>query len=412
MVLGVCRRVLRNVHDAEDAFQATFLVLARKGSTIRSRQVVASWLYGVAYRTAMKARAMNEKRRAKERHAGALPRSETSASGADEALLAQLDHELSRLPEKYRVPIILCELEGRSRKEAACRLGVPEGTLSWRLAQAKKMLARRLARHGVAFSAGAVAAALTEKTVLAGLSPALRASTLKTVLSAGAVPAKVLALTEGVIKAMLLTKLKITVCFAAVALAAGVGASGLTYRAAAQQPRQPAAQANRPQADELEALRLEFEAMRKLLQATRERVRVLENEVRTLKSGNRLPAGRMPGARPPAAPPPPVDPSGDLAPRPGAIGPGAGPLPAAPGQPAGPRPGPRPGNRTPPAAPDPFLSKPVQDADPLANVERAMNRLRANPKDTRAVEALERALKRLKEQEKKEKPDEPGEGTP
>ncbi len=148
MVFGVCRRVLRNVHDAEDAFQATFLVLSRQAASIRSRQVVASWLYGVAYRTAMKARAMNAKRRAKERHAGAMPQSAGSASGADEALLAQLDHELNRLPEKYRVPVVLCELEGRSRKEVARLLDLPEGTLSWRLAHAKKLLAKRLSRHG------------------------------------------------------------------------------------------------------------------------------------------------------------------------------------------------------------------------------------------------------------------------
>ena len=130
LVLGVCRRVLRNAHDAEDAFQATFLVLARNAGSIRSKQVVASWLYGVAYRTAMKARAMNAKRREKEKKSGAMPRSEPSDDSTQEELLARLDYELSRLPEKYRVPVILCELEGRSRREVARLLGVPEGTLS------------------------------------------------------------------------------------------------------------------------------------------------------------------------------------------------------------------------------------------------------------------------------------------
>src|SRR6476660_282687 len=116
MVLGVCQRVLRNVHDAEDAFQATFLVLVRKASSLRSREALASWLYGIAYRTAMKARALSVKRRTKERQASEMPRLEASAN---EEMLAQLDHELNRLPDKYRVPVILCELEGKSRKEAA-----------------------------------------------------------------------------------------------------------------------------------------------------------------------------------------------------------------------------------------------------------------------------------------------------
>src|SRR5690242_3475215 len=111
MVFGVCRRILRNVQDAEDAFQATFLVLSRKAATVKPREMVGNWLYGVAYRTAMKARAMDAKRRTKEKQASAQPNATPSV---DEELLEQLDHELNRLPEKYRVPIVLCELEGRS----------------------------------------------------------------------------------------------------------------------------------------------------------------------------------------------------------------------------------------------------------------------------------------------------------
>jgi hypothetical protein len=228
---------------------------------------------------------MNAKRRERERRAGEMPRPEASADGGHEDLLEQLDHELNRLPEKYRVSVILCELEGRSRKDVARQLGIPEGTLSWRLAHAKKVLAKRLTRHGVALSAIALASAMTE-----GLSPALRASTVKAVSMAGAVPAKVLALTEGVMKAMLLSKLKITACAAALMLMAGVGATGLTYRATAEQP----ALASRPQSDDLEALRLEIEALRKSLQATREQVRSLQEEMRTLKRVDRNPTSRMP----------------------------------------------------------------------------------------------------------------------
>ncbi|HJT76585.1 MAG TPA: RNA polymerase sigma factor, partial [Gemmataceae bacterium] len=130
MVLGVCHRVLRNRDDAEDAFQATFLVLARKAGAIRSRQLLGSWLYGVAYRTALKARAMTAKRRTKEREAGQMTRPGAPADGVPEELLAALDRELHRLPNKYRAPVVLCELEGKARKEAARLLGLPEGTLS------------------------------------------------------------------------------------------------------------------------------------------------------------------------------------------------------------------------------------------------------------------------------------------
>jgi len=129
-------------------------------------------------------------------------------------------------------------------------------------------------------------AALTMVLAPGTASACLRASTLKTVLSAGSVPANVLALTEGVMKAMLLTKLKITFCFAALALLTGVGATGLTYRATADQPKEVAQLAGRPQADDLESLRMEIEALRKELRATRERVKALEEEVRGQKGRN------------------------------------------------------------------------------------------------------------------------------
>src|SRR5579884_3959105 len=287
MVLGVCRRVLRNAHDAEDAFQATFLVLVRKAASLRSRELLANWLYGVAYRTAMKARTMNAKHRAREKQASEMPRSETSADSTHEELLAQLDHELSRLPDKYRVPVVLCELEGRSRKEVARLLGMPEGTLSWRLAHAKKMLAQRLARRGLTVSGVALAAVMAPETT----SAFLRASTVKAVLSGEAVPPGVLALTEGVMKAMLLSKLKITVCVTMLALLAGVVASGVAYRAVAQEKKQVDSghSAIGPSAtDELEALRLEIEALQKSLQATPERLKALEKRDRPHRENQKI----------------------------------------------------------------------------------------------------------------------------
>src|SRR5436309_3326528 len=108
MVLGVCRRVLRNAHDVEDAFQATLLVLLRKARSLRSRALLAGWLYGVAHRTALKARAMSAKRRMKEREWLDAPCPEPPA---DEEMLRRLDEELAKLPDKYREPVVLCELQ-------------------------------------------------------------------------------------------------------------------------------------------------------------------------------------------------------------------------------------------------------------------------------------------------------------
>ena len=156
MVLGVCKRALPNQHDAEDAFQATFLVLACKAASILPREMVGNWLFGVACRTAQKIRAMTARYRAREKQVGVLP--ETPVEGEDvHELGCLLDQELERLPDKYRVPVLLCELQGRSRKEVARQLGLPEGTLSSRLATARRMLATRLARRGFGVTGGAIA---------------------------------------------------------------------------------------------------------------------------------------------------------------------------------------------------------------------------------------------------------------
>jgi len=120
MVRSVCRRVLRNTHDADDAFQAAFLVLLRKAPSLAAREVVGDWLHGVAYRTALKARAAEAHRRTKERQ---ILRREAIEEEARPDWHALLDQELGQLPEKYRVPVVLCDLEGRTRKEAARQLG-------------------------------------------------------------------------------------------------------------------------------------------------------------------------------------------------------------------------------------------------------------------------------------------------
>ncbi len=294
MVLGVCRRILRDAHDAEDAFQAVFLILVRKAATIRPRAQVGNWLYGVAWRTAQRAQAMNLLRRRKEREAkDSAPTAAVNEADTSE-LLRYLDAELARLPKKYRVPIVLCELEGKSRKEAAQLLGLAEGTLSWRLAWARKLLARKLTRRGVALSTSALAStfasnasgAVSPRLVNATAKAALQVAAGRIVL-AEAIPAPIITLTEGVLRAMFLSKLKVTWAIT-MAIAIGAGASMFGYRAWAGQPGsadQP--QEARAAADDLESLRLEIEALRKSLQATRERVKVLEDaskESTTLKA--------------------------------------------------------------------------------------------------------------------------------
>lgn len=234
MVLGVCRRILANVHDAEDAFQAAFLVLARKAASIQPRDLVGNWLYGVAYRTALEARGVLARRRTKEKQVSAMPEPPAPHSEVNADLRPVLDEELSRLPDKYRVPVVLCDLEGRSRKEVAQVLGIPEGTLSSRLATARRMLGQRLARRGFGVSAAALAAFLAPPAS-AVLVPApliaatVHAATLFAVGStAAAISTNVVLVTEGVLHAMFLTKLKtVTAVFALMAvLGGGLGLLG------------------------------------------------------------------------------------------------------------------------------------------------------------------------------------------
>src|SRR5689334_2334466 len=144
MVLGVCRGVLRHQQDAEDAFQVTFLVLARHAATVRKRGVLAGWLHGVAYRTALQARRAAGRRRHHETRAEAMTQKQPSAAESWQEIRAALDEEVGRLPPAYRAPFVLCFLEGRSRAEAARELGIKEGTVSSRVARARTQLQQRL----------------------------------------------------------------------------------------------------------------------------------------------------------------------------------------------------------------------------------------------------------------------------
>jgi RNA polymerase sigma factor (sigma-70 family) len=285
MVWGLCRRVLRNVHDAEDAFQATFLVLVRKAASLRSSGLLANWLYGVAYRTAMKARAATARRRQKEKQMIDLPEPRAQPADAWRDWLPLLDRELQRLPEKYQVAIVLCDLEGKTRKEAARLVGLPEGTLSTRLARARTMLARRLARHGLAVSGGTVAARLSEGAASAFppaplVSATVKAATLaitgRTVV-AGVISAKVVALTEGVLKTMLLSKLKLPTVLVLAATVVGTGAFYYRGRAAAQDaaPQVPAAK-SQDGGSERDRLRKENALLKQELRQVKDRAAALE----------------------------------------------------------------------------------------------------------------------------------------
>jgi RNA polymerase sigma factor (sigma-70 family) len=243
MVLGVCRRVLGNPHDADDAFQATFLVLARKAVAVLPRELVGNWLYGVAHTTAIRARSLAARRRMRERPLMDSPEPQAAQPELWESLQPVLDREIARLPDKYRQVVVLCDLEGRARKAVARQLKIPEGTLSSRLTTARRMLAKRLARHGLGVS-GATLASVIPQSAASAFVPvhlvqtAVRAAVLVAAgqtLAAGPISAKVAALTEGVLKAMFLTKLKtMTALLLVLGMVAG-GAGLLTQDPAAAQ---------------------------------------------------------------------------------------------------------------------------------------------------------------------------------
>ena len=248
MVWAVCRRLL-NHHDAEDAFQATFLVLVRKAASIVPRKMVGNWLYGVAHQAALNARVRITKRRAREVQVMEMPEPVEIEQNPWHDLQPILDQELSRLPDKYRVAIVLCDLEGKSRKEASRQLGLPEGTVASRLARARTMLGKRLTRHGLALSGGTVAAALSHTAASACVPTTVVSSTIKTVIFVAAgnamtdrvISVKVAALTQGVLKAMFMSKIKVTAEVLAVLAIVALGAGGLLYHtqaAAVQEPTQ------------------------------------------------------------------------------------------------------------------------------------------------------------------------------
>jgi RNA polymerase sigma factor (sigma-70 family) len=238
MVFRVCWRVLQHSQDAEDAFQATFLILAQRLRTVRKQASLASWLHGVAYRIALKAKAQAASRRRHE--AKAVPaRTDLPNSLTWGEIRSLLDAELAQLPEKWRLPLVLCYLESQTQDEAARQLGWSKNTLRRRLEEARDALGRRLSRRGIIVPAAYSALLLSDCIAPVAPTPGLVASTVEAVAGlmtgktlARAATANVAALTEGVLQAMLMTQLKTVM---AVLLVIGFG-GGLCLHLAGAQP--------------------------------------------------------------------------------------------------------------------------------------------------------------------------------
>ncbi len=226
MVLGVCRRALVDSHEAEDAFQATFLVFVGKAGSLRRPELLGNWLYGTAQRVAAKARVGAARRRIKEVPLidGPAPASEVSLEKLE--LHGELYEAIGRLPEKYRAPVILCYLEGKTYTEAARVLGWAEGTVSGRLSRARDILRRRLERTAEPFSAGLLAP-LASATLPNQPASSLTAAVMLAASDrslAGAVSLRAAALAKGVLKEMFWSKMKLAL---AVILMLGVTGAGV-----------------------------------------------------------------------------------------------------------------------------------------------------------------------------------------
>ncbi len=243
MVLAVCRRVLRDSHDADDAFQATFMVLVRKAGSLTRPELVGNWLYGVAYRVAVKARGNAARRSEYERRSPVIAPVDPMLEVTGRELRSVLDAEMSHLPEKYRSPLILCYLEGKTNEEAARLLGWPTGSMSGRLARGRELLRKRLLRKGLTLSAGIFAMLLSKSSAAAAVPDTLCDCTIRGAVffaraapgaASAAVSPSVAALAEEVLEALRLSalrkKLSVLIALLIVALI-GLSAVGVAYAA-------------------------------------------------------------------------------------------------------------------------------------------------------------------------------------
>jgi RNA polymerase sigma factor (sigma-70 family) len=229
MVLRVCRQVLGDQHDAQDAFQATFLVLVKKASSVHNAESLSSWLHGIALRVAMRAKADEARRRVHERAWAAMKKKERDDKAIRPDSCPELHEEIARLPQRYREPVVLCYLEGMTSEQAAMRIGCPAGTVWSRLSTARQRLRRSLVRRGVALPAALLAAGSTPPAS-AALSRALLDATVaaslgfagRRVNEAALAPEMAITLARGVLYAVTISKLK-TLGIIALAGALAVG---------------------------------------------------------------------------------------------------------------------------------------------------------------------------------------------
>jgi RNA polymerase sigma factor (sigma-70 family) len=252
MVLGVCRRMLGNyASDVDDAFQATFLVLVRRARQLGPRDAIGPWLYGVASRVALRARSQAARHRRYEPIALEFPVVAPSDPRVDAELVEVLDQELSQLPSRYRAPLVLCYLEGRTHEEAARDLGWPVGTVKGRLARARELLRSRLTRRGLAPTAGVLASYLAPPATSALERPLIEQTVTSSFqLAAGqsvhqVVSASITSLVEGVLAAMIVSKLKWAALAAFVTGVAFTSAGVLARQDSRKKPEPPTAYAKK-----------------------------------------------------------------------------------------------------------------------------------------------------------------------
>jgi RNA polymerase sigma factor (sigma-70 family) len=293
MVLGVCREVLGNAHDAQDAFQATFLVLARKAGSVRKAGSLSCWLHGVAYRVALRARSNAVRRRNSEQQAGAMKAVALQGEQNRAESWPELHEEVARLPKHYREPIVLCYLEGLSTEEAALRIGCPAGTVFSRLSRARERLRERLVRRGLAPPAALFAAGLT-RPARAFPPASLLKSTVQTSIGfsgrraadAATASAAATAMARGVLHAMMISRLKtLGAAILAGAVAMG-GAQTLSWIGVREQSQPPATTVD-PQA----ALTRSIEKLESELEATARRNAEMKRELQEIR-------GRLKALRP------------------------------------------------------------------------------------------------------------------
>jgi RNA polymerase sigma factor (sigma-70 family) len=237
MVWGVCGRLLSPGADAEDAFQATFVVLARKAATVDQPELLGPWLYGVAWRVASRLRRAIVRRRAREMPLLEPPAANANADVDQRELRRLLDEEVNRLPDRFRVAFVLCHFEGLTNEEAAQLLGCPKGTVQSRLSRARERLRKRLSQRGVGLSGAVLAAEICEPVATMPVPADLAAVTsrLGGALDAGLVPSTAGVLAEGVMTTMTFTKTKLMAAVLVVLGLCGVGGSLLAHRDDVQQ---------------------------------------------------------------------------------------------------------------------------------------------------------------------------------